>query len=451
MRIAQIIVTGLFDRFNHDLVFKPHDSITIMIGPNGFGKTMTLRIINALFTQPVRSLARMPFRQVLVKFDDGSQLRVVRTPMELDDGTARNDVRLTYTYPLGVEETFVPEAKINPKDIGVPIGSIEDIIPALDQIGPAEWRDRRSGETLSLDDVLDRFGHEIPLADGDGALSALPKWLQEIRKSIPVRFIDTERLTSSVAYSSRTARLYRHTPLPATARTVRRYSEELAERVRKTLTEYGSLAQSLDRTFPVRLVEEPARSDLAMDKLRADLAEVETKRSRLVDAGLIAQELEGWGVPALDKVDESRRGVLAVYARDAQKKLGVFDDLYARVDTLKRIANSRLLHKRVTVGSDGLSVIASNGSRLELEMLSSGEQHELVILYELLFRVPRNAFILIDEPELSLHVAWQEQFLDDLAEIAQLSKFRVLLATHSPQIIGDRWDLTVELKGPEDQ
>lgn len=447
MEITRIVVNGLFDRFNHDLTFTPDGRITIIIGPNGFGKTMILRIINALFTQHLRSLARMPFREVSVKFDDSSEVKVLRMPIEPNDRGTRTDLRLVYRYPLGMEETFTPEAKINPRDIGIPIGAIEDIIPALDQIGSAEWRDRRSGETLSLEDVLDRFGHEIPLSDGE-AFSSLPKWLQEIRRSIPVRFIDTERLMHTVPSSTKTGRLYRNLPPTVTARTVRRYSEELAERVRVTLTEYGSLAQSLDRTFPVRLVEEPARSDVAMEKLRKELAEVEAKRSRLVEAGLLAQELDGWGVPALDKVDESRRGVLAVYARDAQKKLSVFDDLYARVDALKRIANSRFLHKRVTVGADGLSV-ASNGSKLDLEMLSSGEQHELVILYELLFRVPTNALILIDEPELSLHVAWQEQFLTDLEEITQLSKFRVLLATHSPQIIGDSWHLTIELKGPQ--
>jgi predicted ATP-binding protein involved in virulence len=57
--------------------------------------------------------------------------------------------------------------------------------------------------------------------------------------------------------------------------------------------------------------------------------------------------------------------------------------------------------------------------------------------------------ILIDEPELSLHVAWQVQFLKDLARVIKLSSFDVLLATHSPQIIDTRWDLTVELKGPD--
>ena len=71
-----------------------------------------------------------------------------------------------------------------------------------------------------------------------------------------------------------------------------------------------------------------------------------------------------------------------------------------------------------------------------------------MILYEFLFRVQNNSFVLVDEPELSLHVDWQDKFLEDLLEMAKISKFRVLLATHSPQIIGDNWDLAVELKGP---
>jgi predicted ATP-binding protein involved in virulence len=77
--------------------------------------------------------------------------------------------------------------------------------------------------------------------------------------------------------------------------------------------------------------------------------------------------------------------------------------------------------------------------------LSSGEQHELVMIYDLLFRVPDNALILIDEPELSLHVAWQKKFIPDLQEIQKLRSIQVIIATHSPQIINDRWDLAVEL------
>jgi predicted ATPase len=52
---------------------------------------------------------------------------------------------------------------------------------------------------------------------------------------------------------------------------------------------------------------------------------------------------------------------------------------------------------------------------------------------------------LIDEPELSLHLSWQKRFLDDLLEVVRVTGIDVLLATHSPFIVGDRDDLMVAL------
>ena len=68
MNISNIGVYGLFDRFDHDIPLKGEERITIMIGPNGFGKTMILRIINALFNLHVRRLEGMPFRGVRLIF-----------------------------------------------------------------------------------------------------------------------------------------------------------------------------------------------------------------------------------------------------------------------------------------------------------------------------------------------------------------------------------------------
>ena len=92
-------------------------------------------------------------------------------------------------------------------------------------------------------------------------------------------------------------------------------------------------------------------------------------------------------------------------------------------------------------GTDG-------GQPLNPSHLSSGEQHMLVLFSELLFRVESNSLVMIDEPEISLHVTWQKQFLRDLQQVTELASFDVLIATHSPQIVHDRWDdLTVELQG----
>ena len=104
-----------------------------------------------------------------------------------------------------------------------------------------------------------------------------------------------------------------------------------------------------------------------MDELRAQLNAIERKRSRLEQAGLLAGEQPHIEVPDLTRVDDSRRGVLTVYAQDAAKKLAVFDDLYGQVDAFTSIANSRFHHKRVTVGAKGLGVAGSDGASLDLK------------------------------------------------------------------------------------
>jgi predicted ATP-dependent endonuclease of OLD family len=67
-----------------------------------------------------------------------------------------------------------------------------------------------------------------------------------------------------------------------------------------------------------------------------------------------------------------------------------------------------------------------------------------------LFEVSKDSLILIDEPELSLHVAWQKTFIDSLARIISLNAFDVLLATHSPALVARHFNLAIEL-GPVDE
>ena len=463
VRISKIGVHGLFDRFNHDIDFNPAERITIMTGPNGIGKTMILRILDALFNRPVRSLEPMPFREVQVTFDDYSTIRVTRITGQRDSKGGRGDLTLELwqagsTIPA---EKFEPTEKTNEENMPFPSHAIGDFIPTLRRVGAEEWLDVRTNQLMDLDDVIVEYGDELPVVartfDGSHRTfdvpQSIPSWLEEKRKAIPVRLIGTERLTNPSSNRRRAIASHRDYKRLAAHRTVRQYSEDLAQRVQRTLTEYGTLSQSLDRTFPARVVEAPTTFAPSVDVLKQKLSEVEERRSRLVEAGLLVQQEEDLRVPVIDAVavDESRRGVLAVYAEDALSKLGVFEDLYDRINALKTIANARFLYKKVSVSTNGLEVEALDGSNLDLEMLSSGEQHELVLLYDLLFGVTENSLIMIDEPELSLHVAWQDEILSDLQKMADLSQFRALLATHSPQVIGDRWDLTVELKGPDEK
>ena len=139
---------------------------------------------------------------------------------------------------------------------------------------------------------------------------------------------------------------------------------------------------------------------------------------------------------------------MSVYLKDFELKLNVFDALLEKLELFTGILNDRrFTFKSVHVSRDkGFFFKTSKNKELELGQLSSGEQHEVVLLYELIFNVKPNVLVLIDEPEISLHVTWQKEFLQDLLRIIRIQSIQVLIATHSPAIINSRWDLVYNLE-----
>ena len=137
---------------------------------------------------------------------------------------------------------------------------------------------------------------------------------------------------------------------------------------------------------------------------------------------------------------------MTLCVHDTAQKLRVLDDLATRARLLLDNVNQKYRHKRIELDREhGFVAKSGSGQLLPLGSLSSGEQQELVLHYDLLFRVRSNTIVLLDEPELSLHVAWQKRFLPDLLKIVQLSNFDALVATHSPYVVGDRTDLMTGL------
>jgi len=66
--------------------------------------------------------------------------------------------------------------------------------------------------------------------------------------------------------------------------------------------------------------------------------------------------------------------------------------------------------------------------------LSSGEKQLLIILGEALLQDRQSVIFIADEPELSLHVSWQEKLVPAITRIN--SNAQIIFATHSPDIVG---------------
>ena len=286
---------------------------------------------------------------------------------------------------------------------------------------------------------MERYADLLPTTHTDN--QGVPEW-KELKESAMIHFIETQRL---LRHSSRRPRFNESSLMRPVAEI---YAEDLAREIESKLAEYAAQSQTLDRTFPKRLLEHDPTSNLTDEELNRKLEALEEKRKRFTAAGFLDSSEEQMG---MKKISEDARSVLSVYVDDVEKKLSVLDGLANKVELFREIINKRFLYKEMTISKEkGFIFTTKNDSTsLTPKDLSSGEQHELVMFYEFLFKTKPGSLILIDEPEISLHVAWQIKFLRDIQDIIKLADFDVLIATHSPSLISDNWDLTVELKGPD--
>jgi hypothetical protein len=404
-------------------------------------------MINGLFSSNYAALRNIPFSDFQIVFDDRSRLTIEKTLLT-PSGKKRKKVetsqKLAFRYKRNGDEPkeYSPQIAERPEEL-MQIGRYaEHLAPGLVRTGPMTWRHIETEEDLTIEDVIERWGDLLPARFAD--FEKEPGWLKDLKSSINIRFIESQRLLR--VPRPRRPRDYDQEPRMIQAVTV--YSEDLANHIKTSLADYAALSQSLDRSFPVRLVTRNPSAQITTEELMQKLNALESKRKGLIDTGLLdqAQDID-FQIPLT--IEDNQRNVLSVYVEDVAQKLGVFDETARKIEVLRDIITRRFQYKRMNISKEkGFDFVTHDGSPLAITDLSSGEQHELVLLYELLFNVKPNSLIMIDEPELSLHVAWQMQFLDDLQRIIALSEFDILLATHSPQIINDRWDLTVELQGP---
>lgn len=104
-----------------------------------------------------------------------------------------------------------------------------------------------------------------------------------------------------------------------------------------------------------------------------------------------------------------------------------------------------LFRKQILIDSFNSIIILSEKSRqIPLNNLSSGEKQLLIFLSETLLQEENTHIFLADEPELSLHVEWQEELVPNLFQINPNAQ--VIFATHSPDIVGKFQDHIINME-----
>ena len=440
-RIERVEVDKLFGIYDHSIDLKLDDRVTLLHGPNGTGKTVVLRMIDALLNDRRSYLRRIPFSRIAIRFHDG-------TEMELHKSRKDEVASTLKLYEGGKERSFPIHLRTGAERIAASIGHLHPH-PEV----PDTWIDIRDDELLSSAEIISRYGdHGSPSrAKGDSSLNPT---FSAFLKTANTHLIEAQRLFPFGRDQRERSRRRHWQSLPGyMVSTVVEYSNGFRNMLARTMADYGRRSQALDQSFPQRLIaaqgEMPAQEGMSVEMLGRRISELEDKTAELKEIGILEEtQVRSIPVGRLENIDPAQARVMELYVNDTTKKLAELDYLKDRSRLLLKKINQKYQHKSIRVDSEhGLVAESTDGQDLELDCLSSGEQHELVLYYDLLFKVPSNTIVLIDEPELSLHVMWQKEFLPDLLEIVELADFDALVATHSPYIIGDRDDLMIGIGG----
>lgn len=89
--------------------------------------------------------------------------------------------------------------------------------------------------------------------------------------------------------------------------------------------------------------------------------------------------------------------------------------------------------KSIKRARGGLTIVCNRSGNLPFQSLSSGEKQLLFILLKVANTLPSDAVFLMDEPEISLHLNWQEMLIDSIHKINPAAQ--IIIVTHSPGII----------------
>lgn len=460
--LQKVEVKKLFGVFDHIIQFK-EEGITIILGENGLGKTVLLKLIKFLFEHNLEGLGQVEFEHLRFFFKGGLLLTIEKTTVKdvckLDfvlfkgnkkqhdfqhilsspDDLSLNNPKYKATYwkhflQTSSETLFSDDAR----------NIISHYLPEnVKRIGSDIWLEESSSFPLTTKDLIKRYSNQLPTHIINAVLNGInldiPVWLLNLTGKVNPKLIETQRLLYSAEEDRYTT-------------AVTRFSTELVDMIKKVRSEANDVATKLDRTYPNRLIKLFSKKRKSKDVYVAKeaLINLQDRRLFLKNAGVLDYEEEN-----LMSIDDTISDnpelatVLQIYIEDSIQKLSIYNDLASKIEMFRLLINNRFKHKVLIIDRQTGFQFYSHVKKkiIPLSGLSSGEQHLFVLFFELIFKTNEQSMLLIDEPEISLHISWQKDFIQDLSQIIKLNRLNLVIATHSPDIIGNFWGLTTTLKG----
>ena len=455
LRLNRVRIKKLFSRFTYDINLVNDENISILIAPNGCGKTTIFNIISFIFKPTItgyRNIINVPFEScectlsnqkvvVLKKktnpidkesWDDSTYVK--RVAIERGLSTIRNKESAELSLSVKGEKTLYITKKF--RDYAM---NADEELPFIDE-----------EEIVSLDEE-DYYMVDLPASVRARyrkltlAFGTIYEYLEKHECSLAINYIKADRLhrkapmDDMVRYYRRPVSSSIHNPLSLIQKKTRKMYKDITD-------EYNDLQREMKDRLPKMYLDmdsDSATMDFETFKRRWEdyLSNIE----KYCEIGLLASKQTVLEMNELEEAFKKRRAFLTVYLEAFEKTLEPLERNYTRLKLFVDILNrrNRVTHKIIKYGEEGI-IVSVDGKTLPLDCLSSGEKNDFIMFYNLIFDSEKNGLVLIDEPEISLHIEWQEEYLDCLIDICDMNSLQAIVATHSPNIVNGHFELYAE-------
>jgi predicted ATP-binding protein involved in virulence len=436
---------GVFGYLDFDIKF--NQDVSFIVGGNGSGKTTALKLMNALVNPNFKELLQIPFCKCSLT------LNIENSEVVISADTTEDNIVLSVS---GCESSLILPNYSNSDDDYYPRREdkfeelIEDlkrkniehpVIIAISNIDSPIFLglDRRRDVSNMKQDYFHE--REAWMHKKRAKMGGARRFF---RGSIGASLMDTEMLVQN---SYRRIRELEN-----------RQSHKLRDKILLSSFQYSKFDEG-DLTPDINKWKEKQGFLDRQKEIKEAISNIDSKDSSLsneVDkffSGItelfevMEESAEDFSIEwLLNKAQIERMSSIVDIVDDHKSKI---DKYYKPINDFLNTVNDfyRDSNKELKIDAVGQLVVKRpDGNECTIEGLSSGERQLLVIFAHAFFNhySKRKNIFIIDEPELSLHLGWQEMFAETIFSISPNSQF--ILATHSPEIVAGNKNKAVKCR-----
>ncbi|KPG80925.1 AAA family ATPase [Pseudomonas sp. RIT-PI-o] len=453
MKILSFQANAVHEFLNFNINF--NEDLNFIAGLNGSGKTTALNLINFLLTPSIEELAKIKFENLtVVLFDELIQSRLAIRCLQDGDSIFFNTSDSNEWMSANISEVLYSDDKAvtNRLRSNSVFKRIDSIIPPMYLSLDRRFIQDAKPEELDFRWMMPKPKNFTSELDGSmkDALAIVSKKSAEAKEK---QAAADKKLRNKIILDSFAAANGIQEQMPFPDKRVILTLKAKQATIKKTLKnldfeteEFESLLDGFFANLTSLAKSALATLNPSSSSFRPSSKNSATHRTKEIDS-IPPQKME----KKLYSEENSR--VLAKWFVNSHQ-LGRINRLVKLIDEYEKeqleinfeiekfalLVNSffEQTSKKIVVTNRGEIKIFIASAERTLTVMSSGERQILIILAHLCLNssLPKNGIFIVDEPELSLHLAWQEMFVEAVQTASP--ELQIILATHSPAIIGGR-------------